>query len=209
MQDGVTVRIVRGEFVLVLPDEPAPVRLMNTIWADRHGVHDALTTPDDLRAWLSAVYPDAEMLHPSRIRPGDVRRFRALRDAVRDLAALITSDTRPRSESAGVGISRAVAAVNDAAALAVLSPRLVHRDGELRRITAGPAGAVDLALSSIAQEAIDLLAGAGGGGLRACHAPGCVLYFVKDHPRREWCSTACGNRVRAARHYERHKRRAG
>ena len=41
--------------------------------------------------------------------------------------------------------------------------------------------------------------------LRACHAPGCVLYFLKDHPRREWCSTACGNRARAARHYRRHR----
>jgi predicted RNA-binding Zn ribbon-like protein len=30
-----------------------------------------------------------------------------------------------------------------------------------------------------------------------------VLYFVKTHPRREWCSVACGNRVRAARHYQR------
>jgi CGNR zinc finger len=39
--------------------------------------------------------------------------------------------------------------------------------------------------------------------LRACHAPGCVLYFVKSHPRRAWCSEACGNRARAARHYER------
>ena len=38
------------------------------------------------------------------------------------------------------------------------------------------------------------------------HAPGCVLYFIKDHPRREWCSTACGNRARAARHYARHTR---
>jgi predicted RNA-binding Zn ribbon-like protein len=37
----------------------------------------------------------------------------------------------------------------------------------------------------------------------ACHAPGCVLYFLKTHPRREWCSVTCGNRVRAARHYER------
>jgi len=29
---------------------------------------------------------------------------------------------------------------------------------------------------------------------------------VKNHPRREWCSAACGNRVRAARHYRRHRK---
>ena len=39
--------------------------------------------------------------------------------------------------------------------------------------------------------------------LRACHAPGCVLLFLKDHPRRAWCSDACGNRARQARHYAR------
>jgi predicted RNA-binding Zn ribbon-like protein len=195
-----------AEFVLVLPEEPPPIRLMNSIWADRFGVHDALTTPDDLRAWLSAVYPDADP--PNRSRPGDVRRFRALRDALRGLAALVTGDSRPVAAAASTGVREAVAEVNDAAALAVLSPQLIHRDGELRRVTAGRTGAVDLALSSIAQQGIDLLAGEGSGSLRACYAPGCVLYFVKDHPRREWCSTTCGNRARAARHYERHYKKA-
>ncbi|WP_225993278.1 CGNR zinc finger domain-containing protein [Actinomadura rudentiformis] len=42
--------------------------------------------------------------------------------------------------------------------------------------------------------------------LRACLAPGCVLYFLKNHPRREWCTAACGNRARGARHYRRHRR---
>ena len=41
--------------------------------------------------------------------------------------------------------------------------------------------------------------------IRSCPAPGCVLYFLREHPRREWCSTTCGNRVRAARHYDRSK----
>ncbi|HEY0690395.1 MAG TPA: CGNR zinc finger domain-containing protein [Kribbella sp.] len=31
---------------------------------------------------------------------------------------------------------------------------------------------------------------------------------MKDHPRREWCSTTCGNRARAARHYARRTSRA-
>jgi predicted RNA-binding Zn ribbon-like protein len=34
-------------------------------------------------------------------------------------------------------------------------------------------------------------------------APGCVLLYVSDHPRRQWCSNACGNRARQARHYRR------
>jgi predicted RNA-binding Zn ribbon-like protein len=50
---------------------------------------------------------------------------------------------------------------------------------------------------------VALLGGEDAARLRACYAPGCVLYFIKTHPRREWCSVACGNRVRAARHYQR------
>jgi predicted RNA-binding Zn ribbon-like protein len=38
--------------------------------------------------------------------------------------------------------------------------------------------------------------------LQACLAPGCILYFARTHPRREWCSVECGNRARAARHYQ-------
>ncbi len=58
-------------------------------------------------------------------------------------------------------------------------------------------------LGGLAADAIEFLAS--GPELRACLAPGCVLYFVKDHPRRAWCSTGCGNRVRAARHYARRR----
>ncbi|MFD2356647.1 CGNR zinc finger domain-containing protein [Nonomuraea ferruginea] len=32
-----------------------------------------------------------------------------------------------------------------------------------------------------------------------------MLYFLRDTPRREWCSAGCGNRARAARHYAKKK----
>jgi predicted RNA-binding Zn ribbon-like protein len=60
------------------------------------------------------------------------------------------------------------------------------------------------AVAAIAEEAVALFAGPDRRLLRACHAPGCVLYFVRNHPRREWCSDGCGNRARVARHYQRH-----
>jgi predicted RNA-binding Zn ribbon-like protein len=66
---------------------------------------------------------------------------------------------------------------------------------------------VTAGLAGVAEDAIQLLAGDDAASLRACHAPGCVLYFVKTHPRRQWCSVACGNRARAARHYQRSKTR--
>lgn len=49
-----------------------------------------------------------------------------------------------------------------------------------------------------------LFAGPDQERLKACLAPGCVLYFMQNHPRREWCSAGCGNRARVARHYRRH-----
>ncbi|MDR6317410.1 putative RNA-binding Zn ribbon-like protein [Actinoplanes couchii] len=59
----------------------------------------------------------------------------------------------------------------------------------------------------MADEAIALFTGAARDDLRACPGPGCVLHFVRDSPRREWCSPGCGNRARAARHYARSRDR--
>jgi predicted RNA-binding Zn ribbon-like protein len=193
--------LVTASRALVLPAEPVPVRLMNTIWADRSGVHDALTTTGDLRAWLAATHPGLDHPEPG---PGDLDSFRALRDALRRLAALVTGDTRPAAASATKGIGHAVADVNRAAAQAPTWPQLAYHDGGLHRATGAGATPARRALSTIAHQAIGLLTGQDAITLRACYAPGCVLYFTRDHPRRRWCSIACGNRARAARHYHRH-----
>jgi predicted RNA-binding Zn ribbon-like protein len=68
------------------------------------------------------------------------------------------------------------------------------------------ASRADLLIAALAADAIELLTGPRRGDLRACRAPGCVLLFLKDHPRREWCSNTCGNRARQARHYHRTRR---
>ncbi|GAB3965108.1 ABATE domain-containing protein [Actinoallomurus acanthiterrae] len=191
------------EFALMLPDEPAPVRLMNTIWADRAGVHDALRTADDLRAWLRAIGDDAD--GDASIDRRDVEALRSLRDALRRLAALLTEDSREAAASPTEDVEQAVADLNQAVTRATTWPQLSVKDGRLRRWSTGTESAAERSLSAVAAEAVDLFTGPDQERLRACYAPGCVLYFVKDHPRREWCSTACGNRVRAARHYRRHR----
>jgi predicted RNA-binding Zn ribbon-like protein len=198
---------VTASFAVVLPDEPVPIRLMNTIWADRHGVYDALSTTRDLRSWLIAIQPNDESGSYDEPAPNDddLERFRTLRDALRRLAAMLTGDTRPAAASSVTDIDQAVVAVNDAATEAPTWPQLHLKDGALERVSAGSATPARRALSSIAHHSIEMLTGEDRVKLRACYAPGCVLYFVKDHPRREWCSKACGNRVRAARHYQRHR----
>ena len=189
----------------MLPDEPAPVRLMNTIWADRAGVHDDLRTTSALADWLVAIGATDSRV---RVTGDDVARARRLRDALRRIAALCTDDTRVAAASAVEDIDVAIAEINSLVAACPPTPRLTLLDGRLIGDTATVGPPVTRALTAVAAEAIELFAGVDSPQLRACHAPGCVLYFVQDHPRREWCSTTCGNRARAARHYRRHRRGA-
>jgi predicted RNA-binding Zn ribbon-like protein len=189
------------------PDEPVPVLLMNTIWADTAGVHDAISTPQQLTAWLDALSPRLPAIAAAgrRARPdkGDLAQFQRLRDALRDLAAELTDDPRPHA--AHRNVTRAAREVNEASGAAPSWPRL--RWTSRAAASAVPAGTrpATAALSAIAAQAVELFV-VTDTTLRACLAPGCVLYFAKDHPRREWCSASCGNRARAARHYQRHHR---
>lgn len=189
--------------------EPLPVELMNTVWADRDGVHDSLRDAAELARWLDAVGPRL----PAGPVPGDaadagpelVGQFRQLRDALRRLAAVATDDPRAAASSPTASLDAAVDAVNRACAFAPGWSQLSWPDGGAPARTGHCAHSrAAAALSGIAEEAVALFSGPARAELRACRAPGCVLYFVRAHPRREWCSAACGNRARVSRHYHRH-----
>jgi predicted RNA-binding Zn ribbon-like protein len=189
----------------LLPEEPAPVRLMNTIWADTRGVHDELTSPAVVHEWLTAVtdHDDSELGDTSE---HDLADALLLRDSLRRLAAYTTDDERPSAQSPVTDVEEAIAVVN---AVIADSPhtQLALRDGQLHAINPPRTSPTRSALAQLGQDAVALLTGPTAVKLRACNAPGCVLYFVKTHPRREWCSEGCGNRVRAARHYQRTRER--
>ena len=89
-----------AERAWVLPDEPLPVRLMSTIWADADGPHDDLRTTADVDDWLDAVGVDRAGAHATE---GDLAQARALRDAVRRLAGYVTRDTRATRRRESVG----------------------------------------------------------------------------------------------------------
>jgi len=196
-----------------LLNEPLPVELMNTVWADRNGVHDALRDPDGTRSWLSAVSARLDAMTPDGpgiISTADLdvpgHRLIELRDALRRLAAEATADSRAAAVSDTRDLHAAVSALNDAAAAAPRWSALTWTPGQEPARTLRASGpAASAALSAIAEESIVLFGHDDRRCLRACLAPGCVLYFVKNHPRREWCSAGCGNRARAARHYRRHR----
>ena len=82
----------------LLPDEPAPVRYMNTIWADTHGVHDELTDAMALRDWLAAV-TNCERTDLGRATQDEFTGALRLRDGLRRLAAHCTADGRPAAQS--------------------------------------------------------------------------------------------------------------
>jgi len=194
--------------------EPLPVELMNTIWADRDGVHDALSDAVRLNRWLAAVSEDEVLADlarpPSSVADGSIRRsvlsdFRSLRDALRTLAGDVARDTRPVSRAHACTVGEAIDTVNRSCARAPSWSRLeVPKKGSPRRRLVTASSPPESALAVIAEAAADLFSSDQAAELRACYAPGCVLYFIRDHPRRQWCSAACGNRARVSRHYARH-----
>ncbi|WP_150239893.1 CGNR zinc finger domain-containing protein [Nocardiopsis quinghaiensis] len=193
--------------------EPLPVELMNTVWADRDGLHDALGATATTQAWLRAIAPRADLLTEEdldALTAADTshlaERLSRLRAALRRLAAQATGDPRTAASSPVRELDTAVTELNRTAAAVPRWPELVWEAGRApSRLTRASGQATAAAVSALAQEAVDLFAGPDRLRLRACLAPGCVLYFAKHHSRREWCSTNCGNRARAARHYQRHR----
>lgn len=180
-------------------DEPLAVELHNTIYASGGEPIDGLADPASCDAWLAAL---ARRLPMGGRRGGPKpAELIALRQAVRAaFRAVLEAQAPPRT---------AIETINRFSRRAPRSPIALWRPNELPQAgwDVGAASRADAVLSAFAADAIDLLAGPDGANLRACGAPGCVLVFVKNHPRREWCSGACGNRARQARHYRRTRQR--
>ncbi|MGY0235411.1 CGNR zinc finger domain-containing protein [Longispora urticae] len=178
--------------------EPLPIEFANATYAVRGQIRDGLGTAEHLAEWLASVRdrlatPLPE--HPT-VSPADLAAARSLRDTVRALADAAAHDRAPAPD--------AVAELNRRAAAVPRWRELRWDDGPAveARSAADPVGT---ALAELADAAVTLFAGPDRTEVHSCPGPGCVLYFVRDHPRREWCSAACGNRARAARYYERHR----
>lgn len=191
-------------------DEPRPIALVNTIWADRDGVHDALGEIADVRRWIRAV-GERMNLTPALVS-GDAisadaaQRLVSLRDAVRRLAAEHTHDPRSLGQSPVSDPNTAIAIVNTISAISFVRPELLLDGSKPTRRDAWDGGSFADALTAvIAREAIELITSPQWHQLRPCVAPGCAYYFVKEHFRREWCSAVCGNRARVARHSQRRR----
>jgi predicted RNA-binding Zn ribbon-like protein len=181
-------------------DLPLPLELVNSRFASSGQAVDALATLEDLDAWLH-VNADQFDTPPPAATPAQLERYRTLREALQRLLLAVVDRSPPPSD--------AVHLLNVLSAAAPRFPRLEildehPYDRRMRKVQVELGGSPDVALASVARACIELLGGPDRERVRRCGGPGCVLFFLKDGRRREWCSDICGNRARVARHYVRH-----
>lgn len=180
-----------------LTGEPLALDLVNT----HPSVGDLLTGPGDLRAWL--------LLQADRFP--EAREFAAaeLTDAALEAAREVRAHTARALDRARHGERPPTDALEALTRAQGAAPAIRELDWNGTAVTAtrrrtGPTAAQLPAW--LAEAAADLLTDPAVTAVRQCEAEDCVVLFLPAHPRRRWCSAArCGNRVRVARHYQRHR----
>ena len=154
---------------------------------------DLIGEPEKAAAWWGFEEPRL----PAGPRP-EIGATRRLRAAIRDLLDAQIEDRAPSAD--------AVADVNAFAAAVPTSRQLVITpDGVEATVRWHTEQGGNPVLAAIAVEAIELLADPEERAkLRRCANPACSMLFLARTRRRVWCTDAiCGNRARAARHYQR------
>ena len=147
-----------------------------------------LGSPGDLGAWLEAEGAlEAEERDEVSLRLAE---FVTLRASIRELL--------DASIGGGEGTA-AVERINEASARV---PRVLRLAPDGTTDTPLSAGPTRLLLARIAWSAIELL-GDPDRSPRRCGA--CGSYFEATRSDRLWCSNACGNRARVARHHARRR----
>jgi predicted RNA-binding Zn ribbon-like protein len=180
-----------------LRDEPVGIELHNTIYAEAGKACDGLADAASSAAFLSLIEPRLTIGKlPAGLAPNP-RQLTMLRETVRAALQSIVNGIPLALETA--------AALNSYASAAPSSPivQMSAGDRPISGVDWHDASRVDVLLGAFAADTIALLTGPHRDQVKSCGAPGCVLLYVRDHPRRQWCSNACGNRARQARHYQR------
>lgn len=172
---------------------PPAVDLANTVIDTPSGERDLLARDDQLEAWISAERGRIPEVEAASGRLADVRN---LREPVRELLHARARGRRPpasaRKRINAISASVPIRTALTADGRAVGEPDATHP--------------YTLFEATIARSAIEL-ADVREDRLSVCRAPSCGMLYLRDHPRQVWCSKACGNRARVARHAARHGRR--
>jgi predicted RNA-binding Zn ribbon-like protein len=177
-------------------DASCALALVNT-WHLRSGQPaDLLADPARAAEWLAerGLLPRGTALSDP-----DTARLLVLREAVRGLFAARAEQRAPGADDVA-SLNTALAAVPVVPALTwdEAGPHQSERDQEL-------AGSLPAAVARLARDALRVLTDPAAPEAAPCGAHGCVRWFLRTHAARQWCSDRCGDRVRAARHYARHR----
>lgn len=154
--------------------------------------NEQLDSAGDLRSWLEreCALPPDESVEVSLRLP----EFVSLRTSIRELL--------DASIGGGPLPAAALERLNEVSARV---PRVLRLDATGVTETPIASGVTPVVLARIAWSAIELL-GAERSRPRRCGA--CGRFFVTNRSDRRWCSHACGNRTRVARHHARRRARA-
>lgn len=172
-------------------DRSIALAFVNSLRNGPSGTIDTIDDPVGLDRWLAE--------HGLAAQPGatyqDVTDAAHLRDALRGVLSACVGAVKPGAAD--------VAAVNAVAIASPGAPQLEVANSRVRLDWVPTRGGVAEALAAVARDAITLVTSESGSRLHECAAGDCVRLFLPDRTTRTWCSTTCGNRVRAARHYAR------
>lgn len=170
-----------------LTGEPLCLDLINTRWIVNGARHDLLDTTGGLAVWLRSAGLDDRAA-------ADRPTLDALAETRDVLLELMERRSSPE----------ATTALNRILGRGALHPRLGPGGPESRPRTDDPAWLPSWLAAADYLRLLD----ESPRRVKRCAHPDCVLYFhdTTKNGTRRWCSMAgCGNRAKAARHYERSK----
>jgi len=148
---------------------------------------ELLADEADLSSWISHEVERFPLANSSQ---GQLETFRHLRDAVRDVL-LAHAERRQLPASA-------ISAVNRASARCPTYPE-IGAGGRVQAVAMNQ-DPFDAFCGLVARSTIEVISGPEREALAVCRAPSCGMPFLRQHGRQRWCSDACGNRARVARH---------
>ncbi|OKJ78059.1 CGNR zinc finger domain-containing protein [Streptomyces sp. CB02460] len=177
----------------IRPLEPLAVEFTSSWHYEAGALIDEIGTPHGLARWVDAYRPrlGMDVSTPAELGAPDVTAALAVREAVRHLLDALVDGGRPPAASLDLVTERARGVQRAAVGWPEAGPRLEWPDG---------VRVMDIVGAQVCASATRLLTSPRRELLRRCPAPSCVLFFSALRTGQQWCSPACGNRARVARH---------
>lgn len=169
---------------------------------------DLLDTFSDLITWLveTRLLDREEARKAERTWGGKLEGMRTL-DQAREFRASLRAMVERITAGKPVPPA-AIETINRMLRYRIGYDQLTNRNGKFKQGFQAESQEAHLLLGLLAKSASDLLCTCDFSLIKRCQNPACVLFFydtTKNHAR-HWCSmSVCGNRIKVAAHYRRHR----